>query len=184
MICGYVGFSNGSIKSAPSFLALLTRGFTECRTNSVIASSRANRTITAGSVSPGSSHAASASFGTRFCQRGQTCQRGHPLAASDKEATASEGTRERAGLSSFPASQCLMPTHPGFRVCGVGLVLQAAPVTHQDQGVHSALQSAPLAQSCAPENASVPDNAPSGATHFCFRSNHCNTLIRSNKISE
>jgi hypothetical protein len=85
---------------------------------------------------------------------------GHPLAASGKEATASQGARGRAGLSFFSASRSLMPTHPGFRFSGIGLVLQAAPVTHQDQGVGSAWQSAPLADSSAPENASVPDDAP------------------------
>lgn len=54
--------------------------------------------------------------------RRQERERCHPLAGSSKEATASQGARERAGLSSRTASQSLMPTHPGLRLSGVGLV--------------------------------------------------------------
>lgn len=71
-----------------------------------------------------------------------------------------------------------MPTHLGLRLCGVGLVLQAAPVTHEDKGVRFALLSAPLAQSRAPENASVPDHAPQvGVTELMASSEVPGTLF-------
>lgn len=71
--------------------------------------------------------------------------RGHPLVGSGKEATASRGARERAGFPFLSFSHTLMPAHPGFHFSGVALVLQAAPVTHQDQGIKPVLALAPLA---------------------------------------
>ena len=41
--------------------------------------------------------------------------KGHPLAASGKEATASQGARKRAFSFVCPAPRFLMLTHPGFR---------------------------------------------------------------------
>jgi len=56
-------------------------------------------------------------------------RRGHPLAACGKEATASQGARERA-LSFVCPAQRLMPTRSGFRVSGIcfGSENSGAPV--------------------------------------------------------